>query len=178
VKDPEGEIIGLGAEWNLNVQGEPTLVDFGAATSVYGQLRRGETMRLRQNPDSRPKTQPRWETFLGSGRDLNPFVVSPGSTTLPARDAEGWAHIMDKERCTAVAIADFANSNEGAEITVDSDGRLRLWRNFGKVGPGSPKETKRLTFWLHFVTMPVHVGAATSPQAMLAPLQVEIVKKP
>jgi hypothetical protein len=54
----------------------------------------------------------------------------------------------------------------GAEIIVDADGRLRLWKH------GS----KKLTFWLHFVTMPVQVGAVTSPQSMLAPLKVEIKK--
>jgi hypothetical protein len=178
VEDRDGNILSLGAEWNLNLEGEPTLVDWGAGTSVYAQLRRGETMRLRQNPAERPAGLPRWETFLGSGRDLKPFVVSPGSTTLPTRDAEGWAHIMDRERCTAVAVANFAAGREGAEITVEADGRLRIWRHFGKTGAASKPGDKRLTFWLHFVGMPVHVGAATSPQAMLAPLQVEIVKKP
>jgi hypothetical protein len=178
VEDRLGEIVALGAEWNLMILGEPTLVDFGAGSSVYGQLRRGETMRLRQNPAERADSEPRWETFLGTGRDLKPFVVSPGSTTPPERDAEGWAHVMDRERCTAVAVADFAASKEGAEITVEADGRLRLWRHFGKEKFGSPKGPKQLTFWLHFVGMPVHVGAATSPQAMLAPLKVDIAKKP
>ena len=32
---------------------------------------------------------------------------------------------------------------------------------------------KSLRFWLHFVTTPVQVGAVTSPQSMLAPLEVE-----
>jgi hypothetical protein len=178
IEDRLGDIIALGAEWNLMMLGEPTLVDFGAGSSVYGQLRRGETMRLRQNPAERLAGLPRWETFLGAGRELKPFVVSPGSTTPPERDAEGWAHVMDRERCTAVAVADFAASKDGADITVEADGRLRLWRHFGKEGSGSTKGPKQLTFWLHFVGMPVHVGAATSPQAMLAPLKVEIAKKP
>jgi hypothetical protein len=67
-----------------------------------------------------------------------------------------------------VAVAGFA-AGPGAEIAVGADGRLRLWRAFAPAaGP------KRLTFWLHFVGMPVQVGAATSPQAMLAPLHVEV----
>ena len=35
---------------------------------------------------------------------------------------------------------------------------------------------KALTCWFHFVQMPVQVGAATSPQAILAPLAVEFAR--
>jgi hypothetical protein len=178
VDDPGGDIVDLSAGPNLHLEGEPVLFDFGAGTAVYGQLRRGESARLRQNAVARAASVPRWETLLGTMPDLKPYVLSPGSSTPPERDAEGWAHIMDRERCTAVAIAEFATSKEGAEITVNADGRLELLRKFGLPPGGSERGTKRLTYWLHFVGMPVHVGAATSPQAMLAPLQVEIVKKP
>ena len=58
-------------------------------------------------------------------------------------------------------------------IIVDADGRTQLWRDFAGDGGSPPKGPKSLTFWLHFVTMPVQVGAVTSPQAMLAPLKVE-----
>ena len=37
-----------------------------------------------------------------------------------------------------------------------------------------PLTMKGLRFWLHFVDVPVQVGAVTSPQAMLAPLLVEV----
>jgi hypothetical protein len=177
VDDPRGDVASLGAELNLHVEGEPTLFDFGAGTSVYGQLRKGESARLRQNPATRTPSTPPWETFLGPERGMKAFVVAPGSTTPPARNAEGWVHVMDSERCTALAVADFGAGKEGAEITVYADGRLRFWKHFGGPGESAPKGPKQITFWLHFVSMPVHVGAATSPQAMLAPLQVEILKK-
>ena len=48
-----------------------------------------------------------------------------------------------------------------------SYGRLVIRRDFLRGGERS------LHFWLHFVTMPVQVGAATSPQAMQNPLRVE-----
>jgi hypothetical protein len=178
IDDPRGDVIELGADWKLQVEGEPTLFDFGAGSSVYGQLRRGETAIMRENGPGTPASHPAWETFLAPKDQLKPYVVSPGSATTPARHAEGWAHVMDRERCTAVAVADFAESKEGSAIVVAADGRLRLSRRFGRIDTGSTRGAKRLTFWLHFVGMPVHVGAATSPQAMLAPLQVEIVKKP
>jgi hypothetical protein len=184
--DKPGIVTSLGAEWKLHVEGEPILFDFGAGSSVYGQLQKGESARLRQkgesarlrqNPVARAASVPRWETFLGPAEALKPYVVSPGSATPPDRDAEGWAHVMDRERCTAVAVANFAASKVGAEITVDADGRLRIWRQFAQPNGDVPRGAKRLTFWLHFVGMPVHVGAATSPQAMLAPLHVETAQK-
>src|SRR3712207_7624614 len=42
-------------------------------------------------------------------------------------------------------------------ILVDADGRTQLWRDFAGVGGSPPGDAKALTFWLHFVTMPVQV---------------------
>jgi hypothetical protein len=79
---------------------------------------------------------------------------------------------MDRQRCTAVAVEGFAAPGQEAELAVDADGRLQVWRTFARGDTPVPAGPKRLSFWLHFVGMPVHVGAATSPQAMLAPLRV------
>jgi hypothetical protein len=163
------------ADLKLSLDGEPTLVDFGADSSVYAQLRKGESGLLRQNPsDYLLRKIPAWEVLTGptEGR-LSPYVVAANDRfrssgfggTVSDNRAEGWAHLMDRKRCTAVAMEHFFG---GSEIRVDSDGRVRLSGGTGE----------RLSFWLHFVPMPVHVGAATSPQAMLAPLQVEVRKKP
>ena len=156
--DPKGDVAALGAELNLAVQGPRTLVDFGAGSYVYAALQPGESAVLRAGPP--------WATLVGRPGALRPYVLAPPERRTQA--AEGWAHVMDKERCTAVAVAGFA-AGPGAEIVVGADGRLRLWCPFAPAaGP------KRLTFWLHFVGMPVQVGAATSPQAMLAPLRVKV----
>jgi hypothetical protein len=174
VDDSRGNIASLGVDLNLHVEGEPTLLDFGAGTSVYAQLKRDERALLRQNPKEQPAV---WETFLGTHQGMKPFVIAPGSSG-PSSSAEGWAHVMDRQRCTAIAVADFAKGQEGGEIMVYGHGRVRLWRHFGRPVKDVPRGPKKLTFWLHFVDMPVHVGAATSPQAMLAPLQVEVKDKP
>jgi hypothetical protein len=164
VDDPGGFIAGLGADLNLNVQGEPTLVDFGAGSLVYAALKKGQTTALRSGPGAS------WETLLGPSGALKPYVVAGRD----AVKAEGWAHVMDRQRCTAVAVADFAVAGQEAEIAVDADGRLQLGKNFTSAGANPPPGPKKITFWLHFVGMPVHVGAATSPQAMLAPLRVSV----
>jgi hypothetical protein len=80
--------------------------------------------------------------------------------------AEGWAHAMDRRRATALAIAGFEAT--GSWIEISSEGRLR----FGRNQPGGGVTS--LTFWLHFVPMPVQVGAATSPQSMMRPPDVRV----
>jgi hypothetical protein len=80
--------------------------------------------------------------------------------------------VIDGTRCTAAAVADFGAAGRD-RIEVSAGGRLRLWRDFAGQGAAPAPGPKTLTFWLHFVPTPVQVGAATSPQAMLAPLRVE-----
>jgi hypothetical protein len=174
VNDPDGRVAGLGADLNLNVQGEPTLVDFGAGSLVYTQLRKGRSASMRAGSLGRKEDadRPAWTTWLGEGDQLAPYVVAPKRKDPPP--AEGWAHVMDRERCTAVAVAAFADAGQESELRIDADGRLRIGRTFARGETAVPRGPKRLTFWLHFVPMPVHVGAATSPQAMLAPLRVEV----
>lgn len=166
VEDPKGLVGALGVDLNLNIQGEPALVDFGAGTSVYTTLKKGQSAVLRSGPLL--KDRPGWQVLVGPAKAPAPFVVMPPDN--PSK-AEGWAHVMDRQRCTAVAVADFAQEKQHSEIAVDADGRLRCEREY------DPKAAKKtLTFWLHFVSMPVQQGAATSPQSMMNPLHV-IVRK-
>ncbi len=99
---------------------------------------------------------------------MTPFAEAPTPDSPPA---EGWAHVMDRTRCTALAVADFGRRARD-RIEVLADGRVRIWREFAPGGEVPSGRAKSLTFWFHFVGMPVQVGAATSPQAMLAPLKV------
>jgi hypothetical protein len=172
VADPNKYVAGLGADLNLALGDGPTLVDFGAGSLVYAKLGEGERAVLRQDNSVAP-TQPRWQVLLGKKDALRPHVVGPLDES-PLRgaphQAEGWAHVMDKQRCTAVGVEGFSDSwkRDGKEeIIVDADGRLRIWKH------GS----STLRFYLHFVSTPVHLGAITSPQSMLAPLQVEARKQ-
>ncbi len=172
--DPNGYVAGLGAELNLHVQGEPTLVDFGAGTLVYAQLRKGKSAQLRAGSLGRTAdaARPAWMTLLGDRNQLSPYVIAPPRRNVAP--AEGWAHVMDRERCTAIAMAGFAEAGQESAIQIDADGRLVLRRTLAREDLPVPRGLKQLTFWLHFVPLPVQVGAATSPQAMLAPLRVAV----
>jgi hypothetical protein len=170
--DPKDDVAELGAELRLNVSAAPILVDFGAGSYVYATLRKNESAMLRAGRLDAAKTdRPIWDTLLGPAGKMSSYVVAaPGER----RPAEGWAHVMDKQRCTAVAVEGFAEMGQEAELTIDAEGRLRIWRSLAPGGKAEARKPKRLSFWLHFVDMPVHIGAATSPQAMLAPLRVEV----
>jgi hypothetical protein len=167
--DPKNDVAGFGVELRLNVPDAPVLVDFGAGSSVYTALRKDEVATLRAGRlDAAKAEQPAWATLRGPAGALRPYVVAPPGERRPA---EGWAHVMDRQRCTAIAVEDCAEAGQETELTIDARGRLRIGRTF------AAKETrkeKRLSLWLHFVGMPVQMGAATSPQAMLASLRVEV----
>jgi hypothetical protein len=170
VEDPNGWVAGMGLALNISTDASPTLVDFGADSTVYSTLKTTERMELsaRSRSDVDPNTERRWEIRRGGSDTLEPFARAMGS---PPRPAEGWAHIMDKTRCTAAAMADFGREHSD-RIEVQGDGGLGLWRNFavGDTPRGGGRKTLKL--WLHFVSMPVQLGAVTSPQAMLNPLSV------
>jgi hypothetical protein len=171
IHDPQDVVAGLGAELNLLLEGEPALVDFGADTLVYAALRKGQEAVLRAGLGVKPP----WQVLVGPAGAAAPFVVGPPSPRPPA--VEGWAHVMDRQRCTALAVADFAAAGKAGEIAVDATGRLQIGSRFPAGSGKVPGGSKALRFWLHFVDMPVHVGAATSPQAMRAPLRVEVSGK-
>ena len=149
VDDPERLVTGMIVDLNLLIDGPPTLVDFGANDTVYAALKPAQRFVL-------STAAPGWFVHLND----EPYASSTKST------AEGWAHVMDKQRATAIAVAGFGEETRD-RIEVSTDGRLRIRRDLQGGGDRS------LHFWLHFVTMPVQVGAATSPQAMQTPLRVE-----
>jgi hypothetical protein len=147
----------------LAVEGEPTLIDLGASSTIYGQIRGDERMILESGKEPDSKAPPRWRVLQGHPDRLNEFAVQRPDDR---REAEGWAHLMDHRRCTAIAVADFGKSSHD-RLQVDADGRLAIDRRHA----GAERPKKALKFWLHFVSMPVQVGAATSPQSMLSPLK-------
>ncbi len=171
IDDPRDQVTRLTIGTGLKLDGSPILVDLGANNTVYSQLRQWERIRLRAGSAPRsPVPDAPWEISKGAGRSLDASFARAASKNSPP--AEGWAHIMDNSRCTAVAVADFGRSTRD-EIECSSPGGLTLTRYFADVDGGSGISIKSIRFWLHFVTMPVQVGAVTSPQAMLAPLSVE-----
>jgi hypothetical protein len=148
VDDPAPVVRGLMAEAHLQVDSQPLIVDFCAGTMIYATVSSDQSARMRSSAS-------------GWSIDVNGENYAVGKM----QRAEGWAHVMDRHRATAVAIKDFAETESSIETWAD--GRLRIWRDAGQ-----PPQS--LTFWLHFVGMPVQIGAATSPQSMMHPLAVHV----
>ena len=157
----------MGAELRLELAGREKLIDFGADDFVYTGVRTGEMAMLEARPINRKYF---WIVSRGKPGSLTRQVV--GTT---ASGVGGWAHVMDRTRCTAVAVANFAKSTRD-RFEVDGKGRLLMYREFGKAVSTGQRVQRSFEFWVHFVGMPVHIGARTSPQAMRAPLQVRLLK--
>jgi hypothetical protein len=165
--DPAGVVTEMHAGLSLLLEGTPTLADLGAGSMVYTTLRRGETAFL-----VAPHTgKPAWKVETRKEHEPRQLLaVAPGPKANPP---EGWAHSMDRRRCTAVAMDAFGKAGNHDEIWVEGDGPVVFVRQFDQAA-ARVKGTKRLRFWAHFVGMPVQVGALTSPQSMMAPLAVEV----
>jgi hypothetical protein len=170
VDDPMRWVGGLRVDLRLKLDGEAALVDLGTPATVYGVLRGRERMALTAGsaPGLPPLARP-WVVEKGPPEKPTLFAQAPRPD---APSADGWAHVMDATRCTALAVADFGRGSRD-RIEIETDGRVRILRDFAGGGAVAPRPgPKVLRFWLHFVPMPVQIGAATSPQAMLAPLAV------
>lgn len=156
--DPQQRVAAAGWELRLNLDPPtgktPTLVEFGASRTVYGALVNGRQMELIAAPK-----QP-WRVLRGAAGDLQPMVTAPAGSTAAV---EGWAHVMDRRRCLALAIDGFSKAGED-RLNVAADGTMVFWRTFGHEVPD-----KSLRSWFHFVHFPHQAGAATSPQSMQNP---------
>ena len=171
VLDPQDLVAELGYELQLNLTPattkQPTLVDFGAGTQGYMTLRAGQTGQLLGGTTPNPWWKIQRST---SNRFLDLLASEPNRAAN--RRAEGWAHVMDRERCLALAVDDFAETADD-RITTTSAGQLQVVRSYAK---GSTAPTgKQLRSWLHFVFYPPQASAATSPQSMQNPLTVKVV---
>lgn len=154
---------------------QPTLVDFGASSLVYMSLTPGTAGKFsaRMAADqTKSVVRQSWEVLRGAKDRLEPFVVR--SSDAQGGDAQGWAHMMDRQRCLALAIDEFGKGGDDS-IETTAEGNISLTRRFAGDERDRPA-TKHYHFWLHFVGFPPHLTAATSPQSMLSPLSVQISK--
>jgi hypothetical protein len=85
---------------------------------------------------------------------------------------------MDRELCTAIALRPTDAGTAVDSIQLLATGRSVVRRQFSGEDSSEPARTyKQKRGWYHFVYFPPHISAATSPQSMLNPLEVDVVKK-
>jgi hypothetical protein len=174
--DPHDQVDRMGVDLVLRLLDPPRLWDCGASSTVYGTLREDEVMTFEAGGQpSGSGTRPRWMIRHGTAGKVQDYAMARRDDANPL---EGWVHLMDRSRCTAMAVADFGRLGPGIvdRVELHGGGHLIFERSglHGRVDPAVAREPKKtLRFWLHFVPAPVQVGAVTSPQSMLSPLQVE-----
>src|SRR5262249_26024291 len=139
IDDPLDKVAAAGLQLDLKLEpataAAPTLVDLGATSTVYTSLRQGQEAELSSGPsaagtdaaDDRP-----WSIHRGVRGRLTPFALGP-KQPAGAR-AEGWAHVMDRKNCLALAVSDFAQDTRD-RIIAAADGTVTFWREYG-----SPKK--------------------------------------
>lgn len=179
VDDAQHQIAALGADFHLRLaptKARPTIVDFGAPSSVYTALQPAQRAVFRASPRARASdagdrggTAP-WEVTRGVEGKMAPYVAGLADDVRPV---EGWAHVMDEQVCTAIAVDRFGQDAVD-QIAAAADGRLRVWREFDDGGAAPRGQRKALVFWLHFVPSPPQIGAVTSPQSMQLPPEVRV----
>ena len=172
VEDPGARLASVAAALNLALDSptsnEPTLVDAGVGTSLYATLRNGESARLVAAGQRETSDQVPWRFVHGKLNDWT--VLAEGqSGDLPT---EGWAHLMDRKKCLAVAVHEFGKQGQD-RIELAANGAVRIERDLAL--QGAPIANQRLRFWLHFVGYPPQQTAATSPQMMQTPLEVRVL---
>jgi len=173
IEDPLDNVSALGFQLDLNLAkptaGAPTLVDFGATSVVYTALRPGQEAELSAGPpsaDSHP-----WKVLRSDPDKLTPFALGAKQTVAPR--VEGWAHVMDRKNCLALALDAFGRDAHD-RISVTADGKVTVWREYS---PAKNVRRKRLHVWLHFVFFPPQYSAGASPQQMQTPLEVRVIER-
>lgn len=177
VDDPLNNVAALGLQLHLNLNkpaaAAPTLVDFGATSVVYTSLYQGQEAEMSAEPwgtKAAASDDPAWKILRGERGLMLPFAV--GAKRPVASRIEGWAHVMDRKNCLALAVEDFAKTAHD-RISINSDGDVTLWREYD---PTQKVERKSLRLWLHLVFFPPQYSAGASPQQMQSPLAVRVVE--
>ena len=168
VDDAQDRVAAVGLQLRLNLDpptvAQHTLVELGAARTVYRSLFGNQYVELRA--DSQQASP--WQVLRGVAGSVQPFMVAAQGS--PA--AAGWAHIMDRKRCLAIAFDRFGEQGEES-LGVAADGNLIAWKQFSAASSDTQSVAKRWRSWLHFVHFPPQQSASTDPYMMQHPLLVK-----
>jgi hypothetical protein len=157
VEDPERRVRDLVFQTPLTLGDRPWVWDFGTDRWTYGSLRAPEeAVQLSVVADGTGAAE--WEIDTRRAGESQAYEVG-GERSL----VEGWGHLQGPTRAVAFAMGDFAREAGTYTMGVDGAGQLSMMVS----RPGRSRH--ELTVYQHYVSVPVHIGAATSPMSMLNP---------
>jgi hypothetical protein len=163
VQDPSRRIRSLAFDSPLAFSALPLTWDFGTDHGTYGAFRNAtDTAVLLQTVSRRGPSGWTVRTGAASG------TLADYESSSSGRAAYGSGHLVDARGAVAFGFADFAREEGTYRIALSGSGQTTF-----AVEPARRPTEHRLTVYQHFVSTPVPIGAATSPTAMLSPLNVE-----
>ncbi len=145
--------------------GFPIIWDFGTDSGTYGVLRAAtDQITLTQTATASGATG--WKIESGPFNQRRAVEVSAGSRN---KNATGWGHLQNGTAAVAFGFARFGRDPGTYSIALSGSGQA-IYRFI----PAAPATQHQLTIYEHFVAVPVAIGAATNPTAMLTPLSVTV----
>ncbi len=160
VEDPDRHIREIGFATPLNPGEYPWTWDFGTPNGTYGAFRdESGWVVLQQTVETGGRG--RWEVRTGAEGGERIYEQS-----LPGRSevVKGWAHLQNGTQAIAFAIEGVGPTPGVFTARLSGLGQAEF-----SFSPMEPSERQSLVVYQHFVSVPVAIGAATSPASILSP---------
>ena len=165
IDDPLHQVRDVTFKTSLSLGAFPWSWDFGTGSRSYGALRAtADAVTLVQSV-VRPGTAD-WQI---RARNANAEWVQERAAGERPGVAEGWGHLEGGDRALAFAVEDFARQAGEYSIVLAGDGQLEF-----RFAPSDPGGSHSFAVYQHYVSVPISVGAATSPVAMSTTLEFQI----
>jgi hypothetical protein len=160
VSDPVRRLRGVAIQLPLTLGALPWVWDFGTTRWTYGSLRAATDSVVMIDTITSPAAA-EWSVISGPrGREQVYETSRPDAATFA-----GWGHIQGAKEVVAYAIEGLKTRPGTYRIALGGDGQASF-----QFAPPTPQVRHELTVYMHFVSTPVQIGAATSPAAILSPL--------
>jgi hypothetical protein len=125
----------------------PLLWDVGVGSWLYGTLKKSDEVMTLHYLDSH------W--IVSTGQPATPFAL--------AKSFDGCGHLADGRKVAAFGIL---HASPEVKTELAGNGHVRM-----------SAKRKELVTYFHVVKQPIPVTAVTSPQAMIAPLEVRLIQR-
>jgi exo-rhamnogalacturonan lyase-like protein len=165
IADPLNQVRYVAFTTSLSFGAFPWSWDFGTGSRSYGALRApGDAVTLAQSV-----VWPGAADWQIRARNANAEWVQERAAGARPTVAEGWGHLEGGDRALAFAVEHFAREPGEYSIVLAGDGQLEF-----RFAPSDPGGSHSFAVYQHYVSVPISIGAATSPVAMSTPLEFQI----
>ena len=163
VDDPGARLGAISFHTPLSLGPLPWVWDFGTDRWTYGSLREpADSVVLTSDVTASGGTA--WQvTTVRGGQEQVYETSGPLRSTVA-----GWGHLQAGQDAVAFGLDAFGRRAGTYRFAIEGNGQTSF-----RFTADSPVTQHQLTVYEHFVSIPVQIGAATSPTSMLNPLVAE-----